>query len=537
MGVNAISVGSNGANGSPETPAKVFKWLDKQSGKSVLATWHPRGYGGYTVEDCALVPNFNEALCVVVEIDNRGPATPKEVIERWYIMQSEFPNAKILASTFDSFFDSLIAADKSGKVNMPIATSEISDVWMYGVPSDPVKMAKYRLMTRLRSECIAQGQCREDDVRLRRFGTYLLKIPEHTWGISVNAYLGDFVSYRNSEFHSLQYTDNRYKLCASSWVEQRAVLDMAVESLEDHPLASKIKESLKELEPVMPSTSGYSVVSARDQYHTRRYTIKFDENTGAIVRLHDNRTRRQWADDKNKLVEMLYQTFDDSDYAKFLRNFMYNPNERNADFDKHGLGNKGEHNEYRPKLKNLYRKIGDTSTSFLLQLVFDTRAQVMFGAFEYLWVKIDVPEDQNVIDIRFDMFNKTSTRLPESFFVTFNPIIRDSHGYVIDKLDTLVSPLDIMKNGSVHQHGVSKGVLYMENRNLVFSVESPDVPVVAVGDATPFPSPMNELPDMRKGFHYNYYNNIWGTNYIMWYPYIPQDKDATMRYRIVLGDV
>jgi hypothetical protein len=509
MGVNAISVGSNGANGSPQTPAKVFKWLDKQTNTQVYATWHPRGYGGLSIDDCVLVPNFKKAMCILVELDNRGPATPAEVSSNYQAAQSEFPNAKISASTFDAFFAALAAADKAGTVNLPVATSEISDVWMYGVASDPLKMAKYRIMARLRTECFASYQC-ADDERTRRFSVMLLKIPEHTWGISINSYLRDYTNYKNKDFHPLQYTDAKYKLCTSSWVEQRDFLDMALLALEDHPLATKIKKEIENLKAITPDLSQYTPISAKQEYQTPRFNIKFDEATGGISGLFDKKTSRQWAGPKNKIAELLYQTFDDHDFAVFLKNFMYNPDTRNADFDKPGLAGLSEHHEYAPKLRNLYKKKSATnSTTFLAEIGFDDRAHDMFGSYQTIWVTIDVSATH--IDIRCDMFNKTSTRIPESLFLSFNPIIKDVNGYAVEKLGSLVSPLDIMRNGSVHQHGVTKGVIYLENKVPALSVAFHDTPIVAMGSPDPFPSPMNVLPDLTEGFHANFYNNIWGT--------------------------
>jgi hypothetical protein len=531
-GVHAISVGSNGANGSPETPAQVFRWLDRQSGASVLATWHPRGYGGCELQDCALIPGHKEALCVSFMTDNQGPPPANVVKQCWSQVQREFPNAKIQASTFDNFFDNVITAEKAGIIKLPVATSEISDVWMYGVPSDPLKMARYRLMARLQSII----PVKDEDPRIRRFRTLLLKIPEHTWGISINAYLRDYTNYSNADFHPLQYTDARYKLCADSWQEQRDFLNKAYLALEDHPLAAAIDEASQVLVANQPDFTDYVPISARDVINTGRFQVKFDESTGAIVSLLDTSTKRNWAGINNKLGEFTYQTFDDNDFATFLRNFMYDPNQRNADFDKPGLAGRSAHTVYKLKLTNIYAKNTSAGISVLQVLTVDSSATTLYGAYKTVFVSFNIPSEKNSIDIRFDMFNKTSTRIPESFFITFNPIVSDVNGFTIDKLGTLVSPLDIMKNGSFHQHGVTNGIQYSEEGKFVLRVDSPDVPIVAVGEVTPFPTPMNQVPDLNKGFHFNYYNNIWGTNYIMWYPYMLADKDGVMRYKIIFGD-
>jgi hypothetical protein len=40
----------------------------------------------------------------------------------------------------------------------------------------------------------------------------------------------------------------------------------------------------------------------------------------------------------------------------------------------------------------------------------------------------------------------------------------------------------------------------------------------------------NELPDMSGGWHVNLYNNIWGTNFPMWF-----EDDAVFRFSLTLS--
>lgn len=65
-------------------------------------------------------------------------------------------------------------------------------------------------------------------------------------------------------------------------------------------------------------------------------------------------------------------------------------------------------------------------------------------------------------------------------------------------------------------------------------LRSPDVPVacpLVADDDRPhvFPAPLQPLSVPITGFAFNIYNNIWDTNYIMWYPY--DDVDANFRAR------
>ena len=55
-------------------------------------------------------------------------------------------------------------------------------------------------------------------------------------------------------------------------------------------------------------------------------------------------------------------------------------------------------------------------------------------------------------------------------------------------------------------------------------IETLDAPLVAPGE----PSLLNFnniQPALEKGFHFNLYNNVWGTNFPMWY-----DDDARFRF-------
>jgi len=67
-------------------------------------------------------------------------------------------------------------------------------------------------------------------------------------------------------------------------------------------------------------------------------------------------------------------------------------------------------------------------------------------------------------------------------------------------------------------------------------LRSPDVPVACplVDDELPriFPAPLQPLSGPITGFAFNIYNNIWDTNYIMWYPYCDADADFRARFFI-----
>ena len=37
---------------------------------------------------------------------------------------------------------------------------------------------------------------------------------------------------------------------------------------------------------------------------------------------------------------------------------------------------------------------------------------------------------------------------------------------------------------------------------------------------------------MAEGVHFNIYNNIWNTNYVLFYPFQPQDANISSRFNL-----
>ena len=128
-GVELITVGVNGASMYPRVP-KLFRWRDPISAEEVLAMWHPRGYGGYTVGEAVTLAGFEEALVTAWNGDNQGVYDAHEYIAIFEQVQAEFPNATVVASTFD---DWLSAVEGSGlRSTLPVVEKEVGDSWIYG---------------------------------------------------------------------------------------------------------------------------------------------------------------------------------------------------------------------------------------------------------------------------------------------------------------------------------------------------------------------------------------------------------------------
>jgi hypothetical protein len=204
-GVRAVSVGVNGGSAAPNLPP-AFIW--RHGVDSVLAMWLPGGYGGLPLPGNSFaytqIPGSSQVLVVAWRGDNAGPAEVKEVLSDWEKLQKQFPGANILASTFDNFVESVLG---DAEKNLPVVDSEVADTWIYGVASDPKKLKNMRAIHKLRSECIARGECSESDLRIKRFSVALLKNSEHTWGGDVKTILGNYTAsnWTNAEFQAVMY--------------------------------------------------------------------------------------------------------------------------------------------------------------------------------------------------------------------------------------------------------------------------------------------------------------------------------------------
>ena len=60
-----------------------------------------------------------------------------------------------------------------------------------------------------------------------------------------------------------------------------------------------------------------------------------------------------------------------------------------------------------------------------------------------------------------------------------------------------------------------------------------DAAIVTPGFPTPFPTPLSP-PDLSFGVHFHLWNNIWGTNYVMWFPFLPSEPSLLYRFAIHL---
>eukprot|EP00884_Botryococcus_braunii_P018962 jgi/Botrbrau1/574/Bobra.0010s0040.1 len=556
-GVEAISVGVNPASAPPAVPAnQPFWWRDPASGSKILAMWHPGGYSGFPVDDyteCVKAKGFKHVLCAAWKGDNAGPHDVREVDNIFNITRTNFPNADVFASTFDNYTQQLVEAAPG--LDLPTVTDELADTWVWGVSSDPDKVAQYREMLRYRSSI----EHLSDTAAYRNFSRMLLKIPEHTWGLDTREALPDFTNWGNAAFHR-QLEDKKaiYLRTVASWKEQKSFVDYAISALE--PLQEKaaravidgMQRSWAAPDPASAPQQwrGAPASEAQTAFQSQYWNIQLDPLTGALEGLSFNwgsKRGGQWASADNNMARFMYSSYIEDDFTDFLNTYLFmEVTQDNSwwvlpDLAKPGISKSSP----RPRRLDLFansseifvKKDNGSSFHVLVKSEVLPWAVKHVGAPQAVWLDIRSKENDRDLYIDVILANKTATRLPEALWVTFtpDPHVADPATWQMYKINQRVSPNDVILNGSQALHAVTDEGLVVRGHAPFdweqLQIMSLDAALVSPGYPEVFPV-LQEKPDLEQGVTFNLMNNIWGTNYVMWSPYEPVME--SMRFRFIL---
>ena len=545
-GVEAITVGVNPGSAPPDVPS-LFLW--EYEGQQIIAMWHPGGYplnpgdsianaGGLSYMD--VVYSQSEVLAFAFRTDNSGPPTSvQEVLSYYEILRGEFPGASVFPSTFESFVSGI------DRGSLALVQGEIGDTWIQGVLSDPLKVSQYRAMSGAYAQCFLDKLCTLSNPQVNNASRFLVKFAEHTWGL---ASVYDTVNWTNNAFEKVR-KDSNFQNCQSSWLEQRQFLNLTLEACSGHPLHDYITDALSQLKPVPPSLQGYKIVSASQTFDLfqGQVQIAFSSKEGWIDKLiykTDTKTV-VLATEINPLVLLTYNTYNQSDidYMESFYDYYGDPGYTKPNVTINAHPNSST---YYPLLDTLYQS-SENPSNFIAKVTFDSFAHSYYGAPSLVWVSVALQVNESSplnVSIEIFLVNKTPTRLPEATMLSFYPqrMHNDSKWsgtmYKISD-DTPISLDSVLQNGSQYQHFVQKAVLTEISSspdNVVMTVIPSDVPLVCPittngHTPTPFPAPLSPLLSSElKGIAFNLHNNVWNTNWPLWYPFINEDANIKMRF-------
>ncbi|XP_070176101.1 uncharacterized protein [Littorina saxatilis] len=550
--IAAISVGVNTMTSPPAVPRTPFIWKvnPKDSDEDgVIAFWHPGGYpnnagvfpakpGGLSANDCHFAQDraaFPEVLCFAFRTDNSGPPTNiSEVLNNFEVARSQFPNAMIVASSLDDY----VSALKASATTFPVVTQEIGDTWIMGIQSDPKKIAMYRTFADVLAECFDNGGCTMKDPRVLQAVHYLTKVPEHTWGLDS---VGDYKNWTNQEFQKAR-SGKGYRDCEAAWTEQRQFMDLATRSLGNHPITKILSARLKELAPNIPDVAGYKKITALTEEQTCSNGMRLQfASDGSLMKLYEPSSTMNWAADNNRMGQLLYSTYNETDYDNMSKLYDYLGG---AGFHKIN-STQYAHPESRSwgfSLQGLYRSRGANDCDFLVEVApSDKRSVNIYGVPPLFFIEYkSVPPGANArakLEVVLQWFAKGPTRLSEALSFGFTPVSNPGLQWTMSKLDGNIDPMNVILNGSQYLHAINTGVVYTDPQAEVkgLNITSQDVALLTLATTSRppsvFPVPLTTPSEIRTAA-FNLYNNLWNTNYIYWYPYSQEDGDFKARFGI-----
>ena len=558
-GIKGVTVGVNPGSAPPAVPS-LFQW--RYGTDSIIAMWHAGGYpanpgdsisnaGGLSLQDCVIYKD--QALAFAFRTDNSGPPPSIQEITSYYnVLSGEFPGAEIFASTFDNFIATIDMAD------LPVVEAEIGDTWIQGIASDPFKMALYRGFSAALQSCVDDKVC---DLRaMSNITRFLMKGAEHTWGLPD---VHDTVNWTNAAFQKAKDQRN-YNDCITAWVEQLQYVAEVFALCEPYPgyilpYCFYFGQFLVDImNPTVPNTDGYIVISDQKlvQLFNNTVSISIAGNGGLSslqISVTDKPQSYQFASTDNSFGRFTYYTYNETDFQFMNSVYDYFGN---AGYDKPNStanAHPEQSENFCEVVPNQILQSNKNPAEIVVKLQCSQHLHENYGAPDIVWLKWTFEKEsgkknnnksdlRHLLDVQLEvvMVDKTPTRLPEATMVTFTPELQDQDHYwagYIEKISakTKISLDSVIQNGSQYQH-VAQGVTLTEtdNRgNVTIRLSSLVVPLVcpvlreqSFQTPTPFPAPLTPMDASKlAGIAFNIHNNVWNTNYPLWYPYFPTKPD------------
>ncbi|MGP4079262.1 DUF5054 domain-containing protein [Pseudalkalibacillus sp. R45] len=554
-GMEYLHLGVNPASKVPSVP-NLFVWEGNDG--SQLIVNYADNYG-----DVLRVDGLNEVMVFAHTGDNCGPPSIQDIQQEFDDLSKRFPNAKIQASNMDAFAVKL----RSIKHKLPVIREEIGDTWIHGMGTDPKKVSQYRELLRLLSEWKAEGNLIDTHETYKGFLDALLLIPEHTWGLDEKKYLNDYKNYSKQDFQrarkqnfickdavpdkyhyigsfamdefdnmseqlfSTDWENRSYSLFERSWEEQRSYVEKAVNALPEDK-QKEVEEVFKSITPTKMEGDSEQRIKVGSCHRLGQFDVIFSSD-GGISGLVD-RSGKRWADFEHRLGVFTYESFGVENYNRWFEQYVEDIEQTyrwsEADQGKPGfelVTPMPRHERFAPMLDSISMVSGELKDDVYVHLHMPKRAVECFGAPKELQIQYAFSKRDPTIDVEVNWFEKEANRLPEAIWYSFGLLVDNPNLWKMEKMGEWISPLEVVKNGNRNLHAVQSGLSY-HGADGRAAIETKDAPLVAPGKPRLLQFD-NTFESLDHGFHFNLYNNVWGTNFPMWY-----EEDAKFRFTITL---
>ncbi|WP_308466101.1 DUF5054 domain-containing protein [Rathayibacter soli] len=525
-GIRYLHLGVNPASAVPDVPP-AFVWQAEDGSEVVVS--YDAAYGSAVPGQATELDGCEGALYLAFTNDNTGPPTPEDIAALFDLLKQKYPEATVRASTLEAYAKDIMAI----RERLPILTEEIGDTWIHGIASDPLRVSQFRELLRLRTAWVADGRIIVGTPEYNAFSDPLLLVAEHTWGEDLKTFLPDFVNYAKTDFQRARAADaeHLYSDFERSWQEQRDRITQAIDGLEDN----KRHEAQQALQALTATAANAQMdpIGVNSTHRLGNFEVVFDSD-GSVASLVDS-TGTQWAGPENALGAYTYQTFGAGDYERWIREYCRDLSVTGdwalADFGKPGfeyVDPQPKNATYRPRVEMLGSTSSSSGDTVRIELGMPPEATDQFGAPRRIVIVYFFDATEPTIDITLSLEGKDANRLPEASWFAINPRVANPNLWKIDKLGVWVDPSQVVRNGNRNLHAVLSGAHYADSSSTV-DIKTLDAPVVAIGEPRILAFD-NRFGDPARGFHFNLQNNVWGTNFMMWF-----EENVNYRFQLTLA--
>lgn len=515
-GIKLLHIGVNGASALVDVPP-CFLW---KNGDSEVVVIYSGAYGGAFKSDLV-----EEILYFDHTLDNHGAPSPEKVLAHFDDIQKQYPGYEITAGTIDDFADVIWQV----RDKLPIFEGEMGDSWIHGSATDPYKSACLRTFMALKKQWLADGSLTRDSDEYKNFTDALLCIAEHTCGMDSKTYFSDYGHYLKKDFIKARKKDKvqfrylfsdmpqsilplvslfdgrrkrgYYSVIEKSWAEQRGYVNKALSALGS--VHKEIAE--KAISDLIPKSAREITSKGEKTLTTGKWSLKLNDFGGIGELSFDG---RQIIRDNNEPA-VTYRSFCNKDYDYWLSHYSRDLHETAVwalgDFARPNL--KTFEGKY-PAGRFPYKadKIQAEGSQITVNLTCDKNLCDDLGAPRLIQITYTLENDQLNVDVSW--YGKDANRLTEAIYFNLFP---NADKVQLKKLGTLVSPEEVTLNGSRNLHAVQSVI--WDN----CEVENLHCPLVSFGGGKILEFD-NKLEDIRKdGISFVLYNNVWGTNFPLWY--------------------
>ncbi len=247
--------------------------------------------------------------------DNSGPHTPEEIAAIHAELAAQFPNAEITACQPLRYGQRTSALSRPASRRDP-GDRRYLDLRLRKRPAEGGPLSRsFPPARRLdRPGQVSNWRC--TDLALLRS---LLLEAEHTWGTDTKTWI-DFDNYKPADLARMLDTKG-YKVMEFSWEEKRKDLYDAVATLPAN-LRSQALSAIQNLahHQYEPKSLAQAIAQpAGKPIETAHFILEIDAQTGAITRLRNKATGREWASKSNPIALFTYQTLSQEDYHALHR--------------------------------------------------------------------------------------------------------------------------------------------------------------------------------------------------------------------------